>query len=189
MILFCSCSSRFRNCIRFSGSESGTLAFKYFHRSIFSLEYYSVMYLRNVMRSCVYEKMAGIRFLRRGSDGKPAAGRLVTGHATLDRAIFGSLKQAGTSIDRKPSCLPPGASIASDWIKEASLRVGMFTYIRSCIYLLPVYSSKRIHIDIRRCLRGLNAIGTRDLSLSLSFCLVYSYIFSPFLFLYSPYAG
>jgi len=145
------------------------------------------MYLKNVMRSCMYEKMVGIRSLRRGSDGKPAAGRPMTGHTTLDRAIFGSLKQAGTSIDRKPSCLPPGASIASDWIKEASLRVGMFTYIRWCIYLLPVYSSKRIHIDIRRCLRGLNAIGTRDWFLP--FCLVPFYIFSPFLFLYSPYAG
>ncbi|KAG5347166.1 DRD2L protein, partial [Acromyrmex charruanus] len=41
----------------------------------------------------------------------------VMGHTTLDGAIFGALKL--WEHDRKPSCLPPTASMASDWIKEA----------------------------------------------------------------------
>lgn len=80
----------------------------------------------------VHEKMAGIRSVRRGSDGKPAAGRLVTGHTTLDRAIFGSLKQAH---DRKPSCLPPAGSIASDWIKEVPLAENRHVYVHTFAHI------------------------------------------------------
>lgn len=108
--------------------------------------------------------MAGIRSVRRGSDGKPAAARPVTGRTTLDSAIFGSLKQ---THDRKPHRVSLAGCLNSVRLdQKGSLRVDMFTYICSRIYLLAVYTSKRIHIDIRQCLRGLNAIRARDLSLS-----------------------